>query len=49
MENFSLYKKKLSELWLLNNPEPHAEVYLNTKDSAYSMPVHTFNNKLHYQ
>jgi hypothetical protein len=26
---FSLYKTKSSELRLVQNPEPHAEVYLN--------------------
>jgi len=26
---FSLYKSKSSELWLMQNPEPHVEVYLN--------------------
>jgi len=26
---FSFYKRKSSELWLVHNPEPHAEVYLN--------------------
>jgi len=26
---FSLYKRKSSELWLVHNPEPHVQVYLN--------------------
>jgi hypothetical protein len=26
---FSLYKRKSSELWLVLNPEPLVEVYLN--------------------
>jgi len=26
---FSLYTRKSSELWLVHNPEPHVEVYLN--------------------
>jgi hypothetical protein len=26
---FSLYKRELSELWLVHNPEPLEEVYLN--------------------
>ena len=25
---FSLYKRKLSELWMVHNPEPHVLVYL---------------------
>jgi hypothetical protein len=28
-EKFSLYKRKLSELWLVHNPQRHVEVYLN--------------------
>jgi len=26
---FSFYKRKTSEIWLVNNPEPHVEIYLN--------------------
>jgi hypothetical protein len=26
---FSLYKRNSSELWLVHNPGPHVEVYLN--------------------
>jgi len=26
---FSLYKRKLSELWLMHNPERHVLVYIN--------------------
>ena len=26
---FSLYKRHNLELWLVHNPEPHVEVYLN--------------------
>jgi hypothetical protein len=43
---FSLYKRKYSVLWLMHNPEPHVE---QLRDSAYSMPVYTFINELHYQ
>jgi hypothetical protein len=28
---FSLYKRISSELWLVQNPEPHVEVYSNNK------------------
>jgi len=34
---FSLYKRKLSELWLKHNPELQAEVYLTTTHSTCSM------------
>jgi hypothetical protein len=29
VEIFSLYQRKSSVLWLMHNPEPHVEVYLN--------------------
>jgi len=29
MGRFSLYKRKSSELWLVQKPELHAEIYLN--------------------
>jgi len=29
VEKFSLYKRKLSESWLVHNPEPSVEVHLN--------------------
>jgi hypothetical protein len=29
VERFSHYKRKQSELWLMHNPEPYVEVYLN--------------------
>jgi hypothetical protein len=32
---FSLYKRKQSELWLVHNPEPHVEVYL--KNSRFCL------------
>jgi len=28
---FSLYQRKLSELWLVHNPKPHVEVHLNNQ------------------
>jgi hypothetical protein len=30
--SISLYKRNSSELWLLQNPEPHVEVYLINKE-----------------
>jgi hypothetical protein len=34
-----LYKSKLSELWLLHNPEPHVEVYLVNQE-ILPVPCH---------
>ena len=31
VENFHLYKRKLSELWLMHNPELHGDIYLNSQ------------------
>jgi hypothetical protein len=42
---FSLYKSKLSELWLEHNPELHVEVYLTTARSTCSVS-YMFLNEL---
>ena len=46
---FQFYIRKLSELWLVHNPELHVEVSEQLRDSTCCLPIYTFMNELNYQ